>query len=241
MRFLTVLLVVAAVAALSPPAAAQPWYARGSFYGSGWPADAGNEMYDDGTGGDAVAGDGIFSRLITEENGIGRQEWKAATSDWSENFPPDNQFVHIETAGEQVLFTFDTNRYTDGWIPDSNIVWNDHFAPVGSVFEVIGDAPELGSWTTGIVATEVAGIYTAQVVMANPGSYLYKWRANANWDDFVFGRFGACGGFGDDIGFRTTQPNATVVFEFDPSVGRVRVTGATPADESTWGKIKALY
>jgi hypothetical protein len=242
MRFLTILMTVALVATLALPATAQPWYARGSFYGSGWPAEATNQMYDDGTGGDAVAGDGIFSRLITEENGLGRHEWKVANDDWTRNFPPYNQFVHIETPGEQVLFTYDSNSYGDGWIPDSNIVWNDHFAPQGSTFEVIGSAPELGDWTTGVVATEAGGIYTVDVLIATPGSYLYKWRANGNWDDFVLGRNGAAGGFDDDIGFKTMSPNALVKFEFDRTVGRVRISGnAVPVEGSTWGKVKALY
>ena len=241
MRVFIALLTVSVVVTLALPAAAQPWYARGSFYGSGWPADTGNEMYDDGTGGDAVAGDGIFSRLIAEENGLGRQEWKAANADWTMNFPPYNQFLHIEVAGEQVLFTYDSNSYADGWIPDSNIVWNDHFAPTGSTFEVVGSAPELGDWTAGVIATEVAGIYTVEVTIATPGSYLYKWRANGNWDDFVFGKNGAAGGIGNDLEFETTSPDEQVTFEFDPAVGRVRVsTGSVSTESSTWGRIKAL-
>lgn len=241
MRLSPGLLTVSVLVALSLPASAQPWYARGSFYGTGWPADAGNEMYDDGTGGDAVAGDGIFSRLITEENGLGRQEWKTANFDWTRNFPPYNQFLHIEVAGAQVLFTYDSNSYADGWLPDSNIVWNDHFAPTGSTFEVIGSAPELGEWITGVGATDVDGIYTVDVTIVTPGSYLYKWRANGNWDDFVLGSNGASGGIGDDLDFETTSENEQVKFEFDPAVGRVRViTGAVAVESSTWGRIKAL-
>ncbi|HSG27385.1 MAG TPA: hypothetical protein VLA34_02805, partial [Candidatus Krumholzibacterium sp.] len=147
----------------------------------------------------------------------------------------------IEAAGEQVLFTFDTNSYSDGWIPDSNIVWNDHYAPTGSTFEVTGSAPELGDWTTGVVATDVAGIYTVVVTIATPGSYLYKWRANGNWDDFVFGSNGASGGIGDDLDFETTSPDELVKFEFDPAVGRVRVlVGIVSVESSSWGRIKAL-
>ena len=138
--------------------------------------------------------------------------------------------------------TLDTNFYADEWIPNENIAWTSQPMPPGSVLEVIGGAPEIGSWGAGVVATQAGPVWSLEVSVATPGFYEYKWRANGNWDDFVFGLDGAASA-GGNLGFETTQPDETVRFELNVDTGRARVVyeNTVSIDPATWSSIKADY
>ncbi|NIV33272.1 MAG: hypothetical protein GWN58_28645, partial [Anaerolineae bacterium] len=99
--------------ALFPVPTLPYWYVRGGF--NGWGLD--DPMYDDGTHGDAGAGDGIFTAQVTIGS-AGRYEFKVAVEDWSDGHPGSgNSWLDTTVDGETVTITFDTNLYTDGWLP----------------------------------------------------------------------------------------------------------------------------
>ncbi|GJM43915.1 MAG: hypothetical protein DHS20C21_07570 [Gemmatimonadota bacterium] len=226
-------------------AQAGPWYAKGDHVDAGagvWNSSAANEMFDDGTSGDAVSGDGIHTRDVVVDQAVGRHEFKVALDDWSVAYPGTNQWVHINTAGETITMTLDTNFYADDWIPNENIVWNSNAMPPGSTPEVIGAAPEIGAWTSGVPGTLSGSVWSVSVNVATPGLYEYKWRANGNWDDFAFGLDGASSA-GGNLGFETTSPDEPIRFELDVATGRARVVyeGTVSVESDTWSGVKALY
>ncbi len=239
-KAVTVLLTLA-VAALATTAFAQPFYAKGDMYCAPgcWNFDAGNEVNDSGLNGDAVAGDGIYSGYVTTDQLGGRHDFKIANADWSMNWPGSNQWVHT-TDNAVVFFSLDTNVHGDGWIPDANIVWTDHYVPnVGSeTWDVAGD---VNGWA-GTPATLSAGIWSVTINHATAGTYGYKWRANAGWNDQIMGGDGGASA-GGNLSYTTTLPNQDVLFELNPATGRVRATvlASTAIEESTWGAMKQLF
>ena len=139
------------------------WFARGSFVAAGgaiWDVLPEAELFDDGAHEDGAAFDGVWGRAIPSDQGVGRFEFKVDSGSWIEAYPPDNQLIHILTPGEAVNVTFDTNVYTDGWFPETNIVWSSHSLPEGFVPEVIGNAPIWDDWNSGSPATLSEGIWT---------------------------------------------------------------------------------
>ena len=105
------------VAALLPAAAQAPvWYVRGDFNGWG----LGDPMLDDGTAGDAVAGDGIYGAQVAIGT-AGRYGFKVAYEDWSVSHPGSgNSWLQTSSDGETVTVTLDTNTVADGWLPETN-------------------------------------------------------------------------------------------------------------------------
>ncbi len=237
--------IILAALAIAATAYAQPWHAKGDVYcvPGCWNFDAGNLLNDLGVSGDAVSGDGIYSALVTTDVGaIGKYSWKAARDDWSDAYPGSNQFVHVGVLAEQILFTLDTNANGDGWLPDQNIAWSDHYAPAGTAFEVIGAAAEIGTWADGVVATNVGGVHSVTVNIATLGSYDFLWRADNDWDLQTMRADGGASG-GGNLNFTTVNPNTNVLFEFNANTGRTRSTVLTntATENSSWGSMKQLF
>ena len=250
---------LAALALLETTSAAfaQPWYARGAFYSAAnelgqpglWGADSGNEVRDDGIGGDAVASDGIFSRLITTAVGPGRYEFKIGNLDWSDDAPTGfniNCVIETFVANDQVLVTFDTNTYLDGRIPQTRMVWSDRLVQPLQGWYVVGDIPELGAWDPmlGVLAYPTGtGLFSATVYIGAAGPAQYKWTADRQW---IYQEVG-----GQGFSIRDTNHNVPMLatapgfYEFlmDPSAGRVfvRPGGPTAVEATSWGRVKALY
>lgn len=244
MKKMAMVLSVLALVAFAGTADAQ-WYAKGDMYCAPgcFNFDAGNEMFDDGTNGDVTSGDGIFSRLVTTDViAAGKYAWKAAVADWSISYPGSNQFVHINAAAEQVLFTLDTNVYADGFTPATNIAWSSHYAPLGSAFEVIGAAPETGGWADGVVAAEAGGVHSITITIGTAGNYDFLWRVDNDWDAQTMRVDGGASG-GANLNYTTTVDNQDVLFEFDANTGRTRTTPLTPTatDETSWTEMKELF
>ncbi len=214
-----------------------PFYAKGSYYAGTagtWNFDAGNTMTLSG---------GVWTATVTADQAFARHEFKVANADWSESyFGPCNLWVHCGT-GDVVTFTLDTNVYADGWLPAQDIVWSSHYAPAGTTFEVIGGAPETGSWGSGVPATLVGNIWTRVVTIATPGSYEGKFRATGTWDVCNVGSEGAAAPCGGNLAYTTTVANSDVRFEFNRATGRARVEvlGATPANSKSFGHLKVMY
>jgi len=229
------------VLVLAAPSSAQ-WYARGGYY-SDWAADTGNVLNDDGIDGDATAGDGIFSRDVTSTVTVGGQEFKIAEEDWDPNYPLSNVPITLTEDFQVIHFTFDTNTYDDDWFPSTNIVWSDALTP-GTTWGLAGDAPEFGVWdpAAGPQATiNEDGMWEVIVYFAAAGDYEYKWTANMLWDVQQFGIDGY--GTGPGTVFVNVLEPGEYKFLLDPAVGRGwhGFLEPTPASESTWGGIKALY
>ncbi len=207
---------------------AQPWYVRGTF--NGWAGTA-HQLVDDGINGDLVAGDGIFSRLISI-NTPGRHEFKVTVDDWSVNHPASNSWLYTTSPNQSLLFTFDSNSYSDGWLPSTNIVnVTDQLPPTANIVAV-GDhngwnnaGPEV-MYDDGTNGDPLANdnIYAYYLVVAAPGTYNWKPTRTGTWD-----------AWGSDnrqvnsanITYSTTSPNQNVFFYVDLNTGRT-YTSHTP-------------
>ncbi len=77
-------------------------------------------MFDDGTNGDLVSGDGIYSLEYSLAT-VGSHEWKVTDGTWDTTWPTANSWFLSITDPQTVLFTFNTNSVGDGWLPDQNI------------------------------------------------------------------------------------------------------------------------
>ena len=213
--------------------AAGPFYARGSYYDAGWSADAGNQLVEGPAG--------VFTATILSPMAAGSYLGKVALGDWSSSWPNSNQPVILGVGNENVKWSFDTNTYADGWLPASNFAMNDH-GTTGLTFEVIGAAPETGSWGSGVAATLTGDIWGVQIVIATPGTYDVKFRKTGDW-----GINCGASGFGtneSNYSYMTTLANEPVLFQFNQKTGRMRALvggGASATHTTSFGAIKALY
>ena len=218
------------------PSFAQTWFARGQFHEASdelrapgfWGADSGNMVRDDGSNGDVVAGDGIFSCLVPAAQAPGRYEFKIASLDWSDEAPVGfniNCVVETFEADEPILVTFDTNVYSDGWIPTTRAVWSDHLVQPLLGWFVVGGVPELGSWdpTSGLVAVPSGDLFRAVVWIDTVGPTEYKWTADLSW---VWQEVGGQGFSIRDIERRAARRNALRHIEFRPPRQRHHIAPA---------------
>ncbi|MCK4415078.1 MAG: hypothetical protein KAY32_16220, partial [Candidatus Eisenbacteria sp.] len=231
MRFATVMLgVFGLIVLLTSPVSAQ-YYARGGHYGDGWPADAGNQLNDDGLNGDAMAGDGIHSGYVTSDKVAGDYEFKIAVEDWSENYPASNVPIRLTSDNQVIFFSLNTNLIEDGCVPTQYIVWSDAIR-VGTTWSVVGSAAELGGWDlpSAPQASEDGGLWTLSVDFAAGGDYEYKWVADLDWG---FQQVGS-DGFGNNTwGIQLHLDDAaTVVFTLDLSVPRACHEALVPTEMS---------
>lgn len=224
------MLLVSAVAAMA--SGPGPFFARGSYYDAGWSADAGNAM---------TLSAGVWSAAVASPMAAGYYEGKVAVGDWSESYNASNMPVWISGPGDIVTWTFDTNVHADGWLPAQDIAMNDHAIPAGTTFEVIGSAPETGSWTTGVAGALGGDIWSVSIVIGTPGTYDVKWRKTGDWGLNV-GSDGI-GTNANNASYTTTVANQPVLFRFNQRTGRIKIDvgGVTPTKLGTWGGLKALY
>ncbi|MCI0709275.1 MAG: alpha amylase N-terminal ig-like domain-containing protein [Chloroflexi bacterium] len=192
---------------------------------------AANPLYDDGTNGDAVGGDGIYS-YTTVIPTAGNYEWKVIYDcDWGSGttFPagPNSWFI-TSMASQSVTFTFDTNTYTDDFLPASNIL-NINDSP-GTAFTAVGDwqseAGAAGDWINNDPATAMTdmsgGIFQFTGTIDTAGNYSGKVTVTGSWDAFG----GSDGGRSKDaanINFATSAPNEQVIVTLDLNTGRVKI------------------
>jgi len=230
-------------------AVAQPYYARGDFYSGTaglWGADAGNQLHDDGAHDDGAAGDGVYGGTVICDQPAGIYDFKIANHDWTSNWPGygtsplSNARLITAGVGDAIHFRLDLNPVA-GWQPEQGAVACDHGMPAGTVLELMGSAPEIGSWTTPIPSSLVNGVWSAIVIIANAGDYEFKFRNVGNWD-WSFGRHYNML-VGENFRFTTTGADATVLFQFDATTGRGYAGPAdlTEATRSSWGQVKMLY
>jgi glycosidase len=221
---------LSAFALFPPPPPPPEWYVRGDF--NDW--EVTDPLYDDGTHGDALAGDGIYTALVTVAT-EGRYEFKVATVDWATGYPTSgNSWLDTTLAGEVVGVTFDTNIYTDGWLPETNIIG---VSTEPGAWTAVGDWQ---GWDNASPATAMTalggGVYEFATSIASPGTYQFKAVKTGSWD--------AIGSDGRSVNantatFETTVADQNVTFIVDGNAGRVQVAVEAPPpvpapDDNIW-------
>ncbi len=204
-------------------------------------------MYDDGTHGDGIPGDRIYSSVVEGaaddfplSQSAGHQV-VGTSGEWSPQFPGQNVPVAFGS-GDTVGFYLDRNQYTDGFIPESCVVYNSwmsvstwpgpHYV-VGSCQDEFGASADWSSSDTtmkmndaGVDGDVAAGdlVYTYRGVCSAAGSYEFKvlnsydsWQPQYTGEGFVWD-------WGSNLSFSTATDGNAVTFETDIATGRTRVT-----------------
>ncbi|GAB4580318.1 MAG: hypothetical protein Fur0022_30580 [Anaerolineales bacterium] len=159
------------------------WCLVGDF--QGW-NNTGNPMYDDGTNGDLIGGDGMFSLDYTIAT-AGRKEWKIVEcGNWSNAYPAQNAWVNTTTANQTVKFTFDTNDHSSdaGWplVPTTHIV--NAFDDLPASFNAVGSFQGWNNGDPAYTLTDMGnGIHVFTTTMM-AGSYIGKITTTGSWDAF---------------------------------------------------------
>jgi hypothetical protein len=207
---------------------AQAWAVAGGF--NGW-NNALDGLYDNGTHGDAVAADGIFTGQVTIAT-AGRYEWKATLwGDWGTNYPGSNSWVITTSPNQVVTFTLNTNTISDSWMPTSNIInANDNPGPIVAVGDWQGwnNSGAQVMHDDGLEGDAVSGdgIFTYHAVIASAGTYQYKPVVQGSWD--------AWGTDNRNINaatqtFTTTIPNQNVYLYLNKNTGRISSSAQSQA------------
>ncbi|MCD4739173.1 MAG: hypothetical protein K8R89_07940 [Anaerolineae bacterium] len=226
---MTLALLTSTLTSLAPfPAAPEPvraaassWCLTGDF--QGWD-NASTPLYDDGTHGDLVSGDSIYSLDYTITTAA-RNEWKIVKcGDWGTAYPAQNAWVNTDTASQVVKFTFDANDHSGDagatQLPTQNIVnaWDD----LPTTFTAAGD---FNGWNNADPTTALTalgnGIYRLAYIIPAAGSYIGKVTTTSSWD--AFGNDGRSKDAAN-VSFTTTAANETVIFLLDANTGRVTIT-----------------
>jgi pullulanase-type alpha-1,6-glucosidase len=200
-------------------ASAGSWCVAGGF--NGWSED-GFPLYDDGTNGDLIGGDGVFSRDVVIET-PGRYEFKINACNWSTSYPGSNAWVITSEADQVVKFTFDTNDYSGdaGWpfYPTTNIVnaWDSVPDPFTAVGPWQGWNPNnLDTTLTDLGHNQKALVYP----IAAAGDSEVK-ITNNEWANQVGGD--GRGNNADTVAFTIHQDSDPLNLYFDGNSGRIAV------------------
>ena len=227
---LTLALLIAWLTPLAPQtarpqpirAAASNWCVAGSF--NSWD-NTSHPLYDDGTHGDLIADDDIFTLDHTIAS-ADRHEWKIVEcGNWGNAHPAsDNAWLHTSAGDQTVKFTFDVNDHSGdaGWalLPSQNIVnvWGDDLP---TSFTAVGD---FQSWNNSDPNTEMDyagnGVFWLTYTVSTAGSHIGKVTATGTWD--AFGADGRSKN-ADNVNFTTTTADEEVVFLLDSRSGRVLI------------------
>ncbi|MBZ0198979.1 MAG: T9SS type A sorting domain-containing protein [Ignavibacteriaceae bacterium] len=214
---------------------AQPYYLAGDF--QGWSNNT-TPMYDDGTNGDLVAGDGIYSREFSVAT-ADYHAWKVTDGTWNTTWPAANSWFHSTSAPQTVLFTFNTNLQNDVWFPTQNIVNTNETKPTALV--AVGDwqseAGETGDWINNSIITAMSddgqngdwaandGVFCYHVNTLPAGSWIGKAVVSGTWHSW--GKDGRSED-GQNVDFATTTANQNVYFYVNTNTGRITIQLNTP-------------
>lgn len=198
------------------PRAPSTWCVAGEM--NGWNNSVA-PLYDDGTHGDLIPADGIFS-LSYSITTAGTAGWKISKcGDWNTAYPPDNSWVYTAVAGQTVLFTFDTNNHTSdvglNLAPQNNIV---SVLDDANGFTVVGDAPlEWNNSGPGTMTLVGHGYYRYEFVQPVAGTYAAKIVRTGSWDSILAqGRSTSS----NNWSYTTTAASQRVVVLLDARSGR---------------------
>ncbi|MGI8905499.1 MAG: choice-of-anchor X domain-containing protein [Candidatus Sumerlaeaceae bacterium] len=199
--------------------------------------NATTQMYDNGTNGDAISGDGIHSRLVTTTAG-GAGFTVNVKQGVGPQYPGTGGYpIDIATTGQTVLVHFDTNVRSDGYSPDTRYVWTDPNSRHVAVPNVVGAVQdELGGAEWDPTSTNFTLVDTGASGDLAAGDKLFGLNFTAflpitaqNWKGCVLGgyeyQFGCPGagytrgGSNPEIPF--TSNAGTVNFQIDAITGRI--------------------
>jgi len=249
-RFLPLLL-ASAMMLVAAGAQAQFW-APGNYLTPNWDPATSPMLVDDGTGGDAVAGDGIFTATVVVA-APGAWEFKITDApDWNNGIWPitGNVWFNTTVANEPVVFTFDTNPHGDGWEPDA--MWPNTDHTLGATYTVVGDVgSELGGadWDPagpllmhddGLNgdATAGDGIFTFAGPVSLAGAYQWKVAVDGAWAH-QYGTDGPTVNGATQL-FTVNNDGDEWIFELDTNTARLRAmeNAPVPTEARTWTQIK---
>jgi len=213
--------------AVEPP----PYYLAGDF--QGWDPSS-TPLFDDGTNGDQVSGDGIYS-LEYSITTSGFHECKITNGTWDVTWPTANYWFSTTVDAQTVLFTFNANQVGDGWLPDQYILSTNEVKPidlvaVGSFQSAEG---ETGDWVNNSTITAMNdagidgdwlagdGIFCYHMTSLPTGTYSAKGVKTGEWNGW-----GADGRSVDakNIDFTTTSANQDVYLYVNVNTGRSFLT-----------------
>ncbi|AXA35128.1 hypothetical protein BRCON_0351 [Candidatus Sumerlaea chitinivorans] len=151
---------------------------------SAWDTTPGpaTQLFDDGTNGDVVSGDGIYARVFTVTNADPSGQDQVQVYDNGNMYPQTAGYPFKSVAnGTKVVVSYDTNSYSDGYLPSTKIVWvnpsarllpGDPSGPTG--VHVTGDfVADLGgtNWNPGDPLTQLSDANSDQIYdITFPGS-----------------------------------------------------------------------
>jgi glycosidase len=197
------------------------WCIAGSFQ---WWDNSNTPLYDDGTNGDLIGGDGVFSLDYTISTS-GRNEWKAVVcGDWGTAYPSDNAWVVTGSDNQSVKFTFDTNDHANDaglpFQPAKNIVnaWD----TLPESFNAVGDFQGWNNADPAALLTDLGnGTRILNYVFSSPGTYQGKVTSTGGWDN----QYGADGRNKNapTINFQVFNPGDIVQFLLDTNQGRLAI------------------
>ncbi|MDI6784489.1 MAG: hypothetical protein QME64_10395 [bacterium] len=211
--------------------AGPPWYAAGNYPGGGWVHDATTLMTDIGGG---------FYQKVTTISAGGDYDWIVSDSGWTNKYPSGMKNSYITaTTGQVVTFWFDTNTYSDGFLPATNIPYTDYASFGTHVYVAVGgwqsEAGNPGDWdpaTTaislmhddGLNGDSVAGdsIYTYRAIISTSGSYNYHVALDGGWTRQV-GTDGK-NSDGSNFPFAVLVAGDIVKFEVETVKGRIKAS-----------------
>ncbi len=222
------------------------------------------QFKNDGTSGDLVAGDSIFTveaNLVPNSSG----GWKAASNSFSPINSPTGSNLDIPNTGSTGVVTFylDTALTGDGFLPEAGTgEFEDGFVYTSLSLDAVNGSDDgtirmLGSFqsalggsnfTSGLgelVLTDVNSddIYTTTVTGIPAGSYEGKFTiGTAGFSKPDFGARGFAGG-GNNITFTVLNSTDSIEFSLNAITGRYRIESSTPgvvgepfyAQSSAWG------
>lgn len=142
-------------------------------------------LYDDGTHGDLLAGDGVFTLDYAIAKAAGYYEWKVFSCGTWDGYPGEgnNKWLYTTANPETVKFTLDTNLVSDGYKP-SNYLTNvsDSASALSNTWTAVGDWQ---GWANGNAATLMQviapGLYAVTYTIPAAGAYLYKVTETGSW------------------------------------------------------------
>lgn len=183
-------------------------------------------LLDDGTSGDAVAGDGIYARTFTLAE-PGRALWRVlACGDWNTAVPQENGWVLTTDPNQPITFTFNPALAEDGFWPDAYAITIDD--PLPNAVFVVGSF-QARPWDSGDGRTQMKRTSDRQFEL------VYRVPQPGTYDAYVAlpDRSEGVGADGRSVQplplqFTTQRAGETVLFQYDAQTNRIAIFSGIP-------------